>query len=552
MLVSAIVSTYNSEKFIRGCIEDLEAQTISDRLEIIIIDSGSLQNERTVVEELQSRFSNIKYIRTEERETVYKAWNRAIEAASGKYLTNANTDDRHRSDAYERMAEVLEAKPEISLVYADVATTTEENQTLHTADITGFLKWPDFDPKLLFEGCYVGPQPMWRKSLHNLYGYFDPTFRSAGDYEFWLRLAINSERFYHLPDVLGLYLDSLSGIENSHMGLSNEEGEKARARHWQSAWSERPLADCSYFIQTLGRNPLVTVIIPTYNRPELLVHSLNSLIAQDYKNWEAIVINDGGSSVKSLAESVDSEGRIRYLEHFSSFGPATARNTGLRLAKGKIICYLDDDDLFLPNHISTVVTGLMKNPDAVVYTDAEVVTEKIRDGKREEVSRQPCKDSIGCITRPRECLYVSNFIPINTCAHLRECLRRCGFFDEKLPSHEDWELILRFSKHFEFLHLPVITAEIRQRSDTIDNVSRRQLHTYLGVFNTIYKRYNDLNTDYVKQGRALMIKRITGDESISSLSDLTKTIKRLLDRYILWRFRPKSMQATVGPDNIKR
>jgi glycosyltransferase involved in cell wall biosynthesis len=539
--VSAIVSTYNSEKFIRGCLEDIESQTIADRLEIVVVDSGSRQNERAVVEEFQSRYSNIKFIRTEERETVYKAWNRAIEAASGTYITNANTDDRHRADAFERMAEVLESKPNIALVYADLAATTEENQTLETADITGLFKWPDFDPKLLFEGCYVGPQPMWRKSLHDLYGYFDPAFKSAGDYEFWLRLSTNGKRFYHIPEVLGLYLSSPGGIENSNMNLSHEEGEKARARHWQAAWGERPLADCSYFIQTLGRNPLVTVIIPTYNRPELLLHSLNSLIAQDYKNWETIVINDGGSSVKSLVESVDSEGRIRYLEHFSSFGPATARNTGLRLAKGKIICYLDDDDLFLPNHISTVVKALQENPVPFVYTTAEVVVEKIRDGKREEMSRtRQWKPLMDNRTHPRECLYVSNFIPINTWAHLRGCLQICGFFDEKLPTHEDWELILRFTKHFEFLHVPVITTEIRQRSDAMDNVSRRQLHTYLGVFNTIYKRYNDLNTDYVKRGRASTIKEITGEESISSLSDLTRKIKILLDRYILWRFRPQS------------
>ena len=75
-LVSALVSTYGSERFIRGCLADLEAQTIADRVEIIVVDSCSPQNERAVVEEFQPQYDNIKYIRTERRETVYHAWNR--------------------------------------------------------------------------------------------------------------------------------------------------------------------------------------------------------------------------------------------------------------------------------------------------------------------------------------------------------------------------------------------------------------------------------------------------------------------------------------------
>src|SRR5687767_7896873 len=102
-ILTAIVSTYNAESFMRGCLEDLEAQTIADRIEIVVIDSNSPQREVDIVREFQQRHSNIRYLRTEERETLYKAWNRGVEMARGKYLTNANTDDRHRRDAFEVM-----------------------------------------------------------------------------------------------------------------------------------------------------------------------------------------------------------------------------------------------------------------------------------------------------------------------------------------------------------------------------------------------------------------------------------------------------------------
>jgi len=230
-LVSAIVSTYNSEKFLRGCLEDLERQTIADRLEIIVVDSGSTQNERAIVTEFQAKHSNIVYLRTEERETVYAAWNRGIKVARGTYLTNANTDDRHRRDALEVLARTLDLNPEVALVYADCLVTRTENETFETAHPVDTYQWLDFNPAdLLRKGCLVGPQPMWRRDVHGEHGYFDARFVIAGDYEFWLRLAQN-KRFLHVKETLGLYLDSPSSVEHAHQDQAETERAEAQSRY---------------------------------------------------------------------------------------------------------------------------------------------------------------------------------------------------------------------------------------------------------------------------------------------------------------------------------
>ena len=228
-LVSAIVSTYNSERFIRGCLEDLEAQTIAHKLEIIVVDSGSEQNEAAIVKEFQKKYTNIKYIRTEQRETVYAAWNRGVRAAAGKYITNANSDDRHRKDALEKMVDVLEQRPDIALVYANVIKTENENETFDNFTSSGTYCWKDFDPKTLVDGCYIGPQPMWRKDVHDEYGYFDETFHSAGDWEFWLRISQN-ETFFHLNEFLGLYLESPTSVGHRDPELLEKELTRIR---WQ-------------------------------------------------------------------------------------------------------------------------------------------------------------------------------------------------------------------------------------------------------------------------------------------------------------------------------
>jgi tetratricopeptide (TPR) repeat protein/glycosyltransferase involved in cell wall biosynthesis len=225
-LVSAIVSTYNAERFIRGRLEDLENQTIADKLEIIIVNSGSQQNEEKIIKEFQEKYSNIKYIKTDRRETVYAAWNRGIKAAIGKYITNANTDDRLRHDAFEVMVNTLEAHPEIALVYADVIITETENETFERCTPVGHFNWMGFNRQyLLNKGCFVGPQPMWRREVHDEYGYFDASFVTSGDLEFWLRIS-QSNTFMHLPVRLGLYLRSPGSIEHSNRDKQREENQK--------------------------------------------------------------------------------------------------------------------------------------------------------------------------------------------------------------------------------------------------------------------------------------------------------------------------------------
>ena len=230
-LVSAIVSTFKSERFLRGCLEDLERQTIADQLEIIVVDSHSPQNERAIVAEFQKRFSNIVYIRTEERETVFGAWNRGIRAARGKYVTNANTDDRHRADALEILARKLDQNPGVTLVYADCLITPVENETLETTQAKRRFEWLEFNPTdLLLKGCFCGPQPMWRREAHEEHGYFDADMISAGDYEFWLRLAQN-RKFLHVPELLGLYLESPTSVEHANRDAGAKEVKLAQDRY---------------------------------------------------------------------------------------------------------------------------------------------------------------------------------------------------------------------------------------------------------------------------------------------------------------------------------
>jgi GT2 family glycosyltransferase len=239
-LVTALVPTYRAERFMRGLLEDLESQTLAPRLEIVIVDTNSSQYERTIVEEFQRRYDNIVYLRTAEWENSHGAINRCIRLARGKYLTLACTDDRHKPDAFERMVAVLEARPEIALVYANCYITLTENETFLNHHRVERCRWADFDPLKLLYGCYIGPQPMWRRHVHERYGYLDESLKSAGDWDFWLRLS-EGETFLHIDEYLGLYLYSPTSSEHKDPELSRQEAELVHQRyiHREAALKER-------------------------------------------------------------------------------------------------------------------------------------------------------------------------------------------------------------------------------------------------------------------------------------------------------------------------
>jgi len=214
ILVSAIVSVYNSSLYIKGCIEDLINQSLyqKGKLEILIVDSASEEEEYEIIKNYLSE--KIIYIRLPYKTTVYGAWNEGIKKARGKFITNANTDDRHAPDAFLKMAQILESMPNIVLVYADVYVTTKQNETFEQSSKTERFYWYDWDRKTLLEkGCFIGPQPMWRACIHNEFGYFDDSLIVSGDAEFWLRISQGYD-FFHIKEPLGLYLKSDTSVEH--------------------------------------------------------------------------------------------------------------------------------------------------------------------------------------------------------------------------------------------------------------------------------------------------------------------------------------------------
>jgi glycosyltransferase involved in cell wall biosynthesis/ADP-heptose:LPS heptosyltransferase/chemotaxis methyl-accepting protein methylase len=210
-IVSVVVSTYKSEKFMRACLENLSHQTIFDRCEIIVVDSESPENERSIVAEFQQKFPNIRYVRTP-RETLYGAWNRALKLARGRYWANANTDDGMRNDALEVLAAAMEKNRDCALAYCDVAWTDQPNDTFPSNHMMRTVKYPNYTPVEALFYCITGCLQFWRTETLCQLGGFDAALRCAGDYESTLKLMFARMRAIHVPEVMSLFYQNRTGL----------------------------------------------------------------------------------------------------------------------------------------------------------------------------------------------------------------------------------------------------------------------------------------------------------------------------------------------------
>lgn len=232
-LISAIISLFKGEKFIKGRLEDLLSQTLGNKVEIIIIDSNSPENEKAIIDHFLPDNPNIKYVRTAETESMYSAWNRGIQMANGKYITNANADDRLAEFALEQLCGELEKDESLGLVYGDYYISPEENEKFETAKNKNsrVVISKEFSRINLLNGYMCGPQSVWRREIHTKHDiWFDGTFEITGDYKFVCEVS-EKYKIRRIPGVFGVYFRSKSDENKEFQNVERTLAEAFRIKY---------------------------------------------------------------------------------------------------------------------------------------------------------------------------------------------------------------------------------------------------------------------------------------------------------------------------------
>lgn len=191
----------------------------------------------------------------------------------------------------------------------------------------------------------------------------------------------------------------------------------------------------------------ITVILPTFNRPEGLKRALESVRAQAVDGLDVVVVNDGGADPAPVVKEFG-DLEITLESHPQNRGVAAARNTALALAGGRRIAYLDDDDFWLPGHLEGMARAMDAHKARAAYSGV-VRRTLLRDGTSREETLDPGEFDPGL-------LLVRYFFHTSAVVHEAACLTglapegSAGPFDETLSTMEDWDLWLRMGANCDF------------------------------------------------------------------------------------------------------
>ncbi|WP_159887245.1 glycosyltransferase family 2 protein [Paenibacillus puerhi] len=200
----------------------------------------------------------------------------------------------------------------------------------------------------------------------------------------------------------------------------------------------------------MEQQPLVSVIVPTYNRPEALGELLESLSRQTYARLQVIIVNDAGVPVEHVA-ALYPELDTQVLNMESNGKHVEARNFGLSAVSGEYIMLCDDDDLLLPLHVERMVNEL--GDSDLVYSDVEIFDFVEENGVRRPTGRFVFAYEHDLAAMRRFSTFVAS-----GCLYRRELHETLGPFDTGVYHYWDWDFFLRASERFRVKRVPVASA----------------------------------------------------------------------------------------------
>ena len=238
----------------------------------------------------------------------------------------------------------------------------------------------------------------------------------------------------------------------------------------------------------MNKNPTVSVIIPTYNRAHLIGRAIQSVLNQTYKDFELIIVDDGSTDNTEdiIKEFQKKDERIKYIKHEKNRGGSAARNTGIKNARGEYIAFQDSDDEWLPEKLKKQME-VFKNTSSkvgVVYTGFW----RIKDNKKTYIPQSWVKQKDGNIYFE---LLKGNFVGTSTILIKKKCFKKVGIFDENLPRLQDWELVMRLSKYYDFKCIDEPLLILYYTTDSISANHKALIEALELILTKYYKNFNN-------------------------------------------------------------
>jgi glycosyltransferase involved in cell wall biosynthesis len=212
-------SLFKGGKFIEGYMEDITSQTIFKDVTFHILDCNSPQKENEIIERYLG-YDNIVYEKMHHDPGLYAAWNICVKKAKTDLVGNWNVDDRKNPWSLEVLRSAFVTNPDIDVAYGRTVVSFKENE--NWSEINPYLYYPTAQVhnwKDLVGNNHPHCMPVWKKSLHDRFGFFNEKYLTASDSDMWIRAAKQGAKFHLVDETIGIYFKNPDGTSTDLKNL---------------------------------------------------------------------------------------------------------------------------------------------------------------------------------------------------------------------------------------------------------------------------------------------------------------------------------------------
>lgn len=208
---SLFCSFYKGQKFIEGYIDDILSQSIFSEIEFIFLDCNSPEKEKEYIIPLTKKHNNIKYYKLEQDPGLYAGWNTAVKLCSSEIVGNWNIDDRKNKEGIEILLNKFDQDKSIDILYGFTYVSHTANEKYADNQYDEIYPYLPHSVRNLISNNSPHCMPLWKKNLHDRFGYFDENYKTASDADFWLRCAVGGAIIKMINHPVGLYYYNPNG-----------------------------------------------------------------------------------------------------------------------------------------------------------------------------------------------------------------------------------------------------------------------------------------------------------------------------------------------------
>jgi len=276
---------------------------------------------------------------------------------------------------------------------------------------------------------------------------------------------------------------------------------------------------------------VVSVVIPTHNRGAVIWRALQSVLAQTWRGLEVIVVDDASTdgTVGVLTEQTRGDSRVRLVRHAQNKGAQAARNTGIKVAHGQWIAFLDSDDVWLPDSLEVRLDETTRTGARVVHSECDVLEAGAKDARPFGVPPMEGRIYADLLRRPGP-MFQGLLVR-------KEALIRIGYLDESLIAYQEWDTAIRLARHNTFAYVPTPTFTYDRRSDNA--ISRYRLRAAVAYERVVTKHRWPILRHLGPRALATHFRTAAG--LYRTANHAGEARRCLRTAFLLWPFRPRAI-----------